>query len=608
MCKLLAAVALTNPVDVHVTVNKPLVVADAAYARRVYLDAWGLVPTPEEAAAFESDRSPNKRAALVDRLLANNKLYADHWITFWNDHLRNDEGVIYHGDRKTITAWLHKALAGNLPYDKFVRALIDPAAKGDPDGFVIGVNWRGDVSASELPPIQAAQNSAQVFLGVNLKCNSCHDSFISKWKLKDAYGLASFFSEKPLPIYRCDVPTGETAETKFLFPELGKIPRDLPFAQRRKLAADLFTSSDNIRLRRTIVNRIWRRLMGRGLVEPVDDIDAKSWNPELLDELAKDFAASGYDMKHLMRRIMTSRAYQLPSAAETRPYVFEGPLPRRLSAEQFADSISAITGEWRVRQAGKGGEYAREWQVKSTSLTRALGRPIRDQVNTSRLDVPTTLQALELVNGETLANALHRGAQRILGQLKPMPPNIFDSGLVTKKAAAEFEFKDATKLWLLTEDSDSFDRARTLAGWTNIELTGPAGSKKLANLTGGIPAEHIVDVTGYTKLRAEIAVDPASQISEINPRVRFFAFTTAPNRDQLVNVKDTTPLPVTWTNAGTATADQVIDRLYRHALGRPPAAGETQAARRIIGVKPTANSLEDLLWSVFLSPEFEYIR
>ena len=495
-----------------------------------------------------------------------------------------------------------------MPYDKFVRALIDPSAKGDPDGFVIGVNWRGDVSASELPPIQAAQNSAQVFLGVNLKCNSCHDSFISKWKLKDAYGLASFFSEKPLPIYRCDVPTGETAETKFLFPELGKTPQDLPFGERRKLAADLFTSADNIRFRRTIVNRVWRRLMGRGLVEPVDDIDAKSWNPELLDELGNDFVASGYDMKHLIRRIMTSRAYQLPTAAEKKPYAFEGPLPRRLSAEQFVDSISAITGEWRVRQAGKGGEYAREWQVKSTSLTRALGRPIRDQVNTSRLDAPTTLQALELVNGETLANALHRGAQRILGQLRPMPPNIFDSGLVTKKAAAEFDLKGVTKLWLLTEDSDSFDRARTVAGWTNIELTGPAGSKKLADLTGGIPAEHIIDVTGFNKLRADIGVDPASQISEINPRVRFFAFATEPNRDQLVNVKDTMPVPVTWSNAGATAPDKLIARLYRHALGRPPAAGETQAARHIIGAKPTADSLEDLLWSVFLSPEFEYIR
>jgi len=173
-------------------------VTDAQFARRAYLDLWGLLPTPEQLAAFSADANPRKREALVDILLADGPRYADHWISFWNDHLRNDEGVVYHGERKSITPWLRPALEANLAYDKFLQALLNPASKSDPDGFLIGVNWRGDINASQTPEMQAAQNTAQVFMGINLKCNSCHDSFISRWKLKDAYGLATYFSAKPL--------------------------------------------------------------------------------------------------------------------------------------------------------------------------------------------------------------------------------------------------------------------------------------------------------------------------------------------------------------------------------------------------------------------------
>src|SRR5262249_15572065 len=163
-------------------------------------------------------------ARLVDRLLADNTNYAQHWISFWNDLLRNDEGVNYYSEtatRKSITPWLINALETNLPYDQFVSKLLNPTGPQDPDGFLVGVNGRGLASASETPAMQAAQNSAQIFLGVNLKCNACHDSFISKWKLKDAYALAGFFSDDPhLQLYRCDIALDQRTEPGFLFPEL----------------------------------------------------------------------------------------------------------------------------------------------------------------------------------------------------------------------------------------------------------------------------------------------------------------------------------------------------------------------------------------------------
>ena len=99
---------------------------------------------------------------------------------------------------------------------------MNPEKPDDPRGYLIGVNWRGDVSASQIPPVQAAQNSAQVFMGVNLKCASCHDSFINQWKLRDSYGLASFFSEKELELVRCDVKLGEIAQAKFPVSRAGK--------------------------------------------------------------------------------------------------------------------------------------------------------------------------------------------------------------------------------------------------------------------------------------------------------------------------------------------------------------------------------------------------
>ena len=174
---------------------------------------------------------------------------------------------------------------------------------------------------------------------------------------------------------------------------------------------------------RTIVNRIWARLFGRGLVEAVDDMDAEPWNPELLDWLAADFVEHGYDLKHLLETIMTSQAYQLPAvrarSEKQKDYVFRGPEVRRMTAEQFSDALSELTGEWPVFAPTTQGIYrAPVAHACRRLLTRGLGRPIRDQVYTERDSDATTLQALELVNGEILTHMLARGAQRMLGELR----------------------------------------------------------------------------------------------------------------------------------------------------------------------------------------------
>lgn len=320
-------------------------VDDRTFARRVWLDTIGLLPRPDELEAFVADRATDKRARLVQRLLAQNQPYAEHWLTFWNDLLRNDyKGTGYiDGGRKQITGWLYSALARNLPYDQFVAQLIYPGVESE--GFTKGILWRGAVNASMVPPMQAAQGIAQVFLGVNLKCASCHDSFINAYTLEDSYGIASIYANGPLEIAECDKPTGHMAKVKFLYSELGGIDAATGPDQRKQQLAEIITGRKNGRLPRTIVNRLWQRFMGYGLVEPVDEMDHPAWSPELLDWLAEDLVAHGYDLKHTIARILTSRAYQLRpvNVGEVEEnYVFRGPAVRRLSAEQFADALMAV--------------------------------------------------------------------------------------------------------------------------------------------------------------------------------------------------------------------------------------------------------------------------
>ncbi|HUQ12305.1 MAG TPA: DUF1549 domain-containing protein, partial [Steroidobacteraceae bacterium] len=283
-------------------VSRPDAVPDSLFARRAYLDVWGLLPTPEQLQEFAADPGPDKRARLVTRLLADDQKYAEHWMSFWNDVLRNEDGVTYFSEtagRKSITDWLYPALQRNVPYNEFVSKLLNPMLASDPEGFLVGVNWRGETSAAVTPWMQAAQNTAQVFLGINLKCNACHDSFVSKWKLKDAYALAAYFAPEPtLQLYRCDVALNQHAKPGFLFPELTGAPASDTLADRRAAAAATFLDPRMGRLPRTLVNRVWHRLLGRGLVANPDEMDGVPWSPEVLDWLASDFVEHRYDIKH----------------------------------------------------------------------------------------------------------------------------------------------------------------------------------------------------------------------------------------------------------------------------------------------------------------------
>lgn len=343
--------AFQNPIDKFVdayfrekNVKWPALVDDRTFLRRASLDLIGLVPEWKELKAFDGNR-----AKAVDALLARKQDYAAHWLSFWNDALRNDyAGVGYiDGGRSQISQWLYSALVSDMPYDQFVRELVTQAPGAE--GFIKGIKWRGDVSAGQGVELQAAQGIGQVFLGLNIKCVSCHDSFISDYKLKDSYSLAAVFADQPLDMYRCDKPTGEKAMAAFFWPELGSIDPNAKKGDKRKQLADILTKKENGRLARVMVNRLWAACFGRGLCEPVDALDNSPWSRDLLDWLSADFAANGYHVKNTLRLILTSRAYQLHALEVENAddlakssFVFRGPVVRRLSAEQFTDAVSRI--------------------------------------------------------------------------------------------------------------------------------------------------------------------------------------------------------------------------------------------------------------------------
>jgi len=369
--------------------------SDRTFARRASLDLVGLIPSPEQLDAFAKVARPDRHARFVEGLLADKRAYADHWLTFWNDALRNSyrgTGFIDNG-RATITPWLYRSLLENKPYDQFARELISPVPGSE--GFAKGIVWRGVVNASQTPPVQAAQNVSQVFLGTNLKCASCHDSFVNHWKLDDAYALAGVFAEKPPEVNRCDKPTGRVAPVGFIYPELGKIDASAPKAERMRQLAEILVKPEDGRFARTIVNRLWAHLMGRGIVEPLDDMDQPAWDQDLLDWLASDFVAHGHDLKRTLGLIASSRAYRLPSRGVADPTdrasaSFQGPLTKRMAAEQFADAVSTLTGVWpevsddmvKVDGRGQGGQVA----AARAAVAALVSKPAGDPAGTGRVE------------------------------------------------------------------------------------------------------------------------------------------------------------------------------------------------------------------------------
>ena len=436
-------------------------VDDRTFLRRIYLDVIGLLPSPEELERFQKDSDPQKRQVIAQQLLDQKEDYTQHWLSFWNDILRNDytgTGYITKG-RFAITDWLYTSIRDNKSYDQLVKELINPTEKSK--GFIEGIRWRGTVNASQRTEMQAAQNVGQVILGLNLKCASCHDSFISDWKLEEAYAFANVFADSTLEISRCEIPTGKFAKTKILWEELGSVDSAANKAEKLRQLADRLVQPANGRMYRTIVNRVWKQLMGRGIIEPVDEMDNAPWSQDLLDWLAVDFVENGYDLKRLIYQITSSKIYQSESIPIASPellladdFKFQGLIRRRMTAEQFSDAVSHLasplfdSAEVRFRpyelipEAALGSKFARASLIANNPFLTALGRPNREIVATSRDSQASLLQALELTNGVKLNSALEKGGERWVmnySDPKVLTEKLFAQALLRAPTTKELE-------------------------------------------------------------------------------------------------------------------------------------------------------------------------
>ena len=403
--------------------NPPPVCDDAAFARRAYLDLIGVIPTPLEVNRFLADHSPEKRGKLVDQLLGRRAEYAAHWTPFWEDALAS-QPVLGQGGiptRGNYRDWLLASYEHNRPYDVLVAELIDPTMPGrrrEVDEELIGTRYAIGYVRNEDHGVtlQTAANVGQVFLGASMKCASCHDHFENQeWPQERFLAFAGLFAPHDLERIRCDVKSGKFVPARFPW-DLPGAPEHAPSVveARLHLAAQLLVDPLNPRFAKTIVNRLWKRYLGLGLVEPADDfrLDSAASHPELLDWLAHDFIAHGCDLQHTIRLILTSRTYQLrydpaledhltsengSQADAQSPRYCRSPALRRLTAEQFFDSVRlAMTGRLRP-------EERMFLDGRSTALMRALGRPSsRNEITTSRSDALAVVQSLELLNGPEL--------------------------------------------------------------------------------------------------------------------------------------------------------------------------------------------------------------
>lgn len=361
-----------NYVDRHVfaklrllRMNPAPLAGDAVFLRRAYLDALGVLPTAEETRRFLNDASADKRGRLIDELLERPE-FADWWALKWSDLLRNEEKVLDAKGVQNFHHWIRKSIAESKPLDRFVHELI--VARGS-----TYTNPAANFYRANRDAITRAEATAQLFLGVRLQCAKCHNHPFDRWTQGDYYRWAGFFARVKYKIVenlRRDkndghefdgeqivwmAPDGEVRDPRSDQPMepcfLGAPPPELTEDQDRlEELAEWIVSAENPFFARTQANRIWYHLLGRGIVDPIDDFRATNPPaiPALLDELASDFAAQRFDLRHLVRTIMNSSTYQLaaePNETNRDDEVnFSHALVRRLSAEQLLDAISQATG------------------------------------------------------------------------------------------------------------------------------------------------------------------------------------------------------------------------------------------------------------------------
>ncbi len=392
---------------------------DATFLRRAYLDAAGILPTSEEVETFLADRSPDKRARMIDALLERDE-YVDYWSYKWSDLLLVSSRKLAPKAMWSFYDWIRASVKQDKPWNAMVNEIFtgsgDTLQNGALNYFVI-----------HKDPIDLTENATLAFMGQRLMCARCHNHPLEKWTQKQYFEMANLFSRVGLKngteagdMVVFVKASGDINHPRLLKPlaptPLDGTPISLESTGDRRLPfAKWLTSPENTMFSRAIVNRVWANFMGRGLVDPVDDVRATNpaSNEDLFARVTADFVEHGYDIKRLIRTIMNSEVYQLSAEANATNQndnkYYSKYIVKRLPAEVLLDAMSQVTNtpsKFDNYPAGTRAMQLPDVRVKSDFLT-SFGRPARILCDAAeRSQAPSVAQALHVINGDTLNKKL----------------------------------------------------------------------------------------------------------------------------------------------------------------------------------------------------------
>ena len=468
---------------------------DATYLRRVYLDIIGRLPTTEETEAFLKDTCTEKRENLVDALLERPE-YADHWAMKWVDLLRPNPYRVGIKAVINLDAWIRDQFRRNVPYDQFVYDIL--TASGSTFDVSPSTVFRDRREPEEITTVVS-----QLFLGIRLDCAKCHHHPFEVWSQEDFFGLAAHFAKIGRKGVGLSPPisgseevffagkngsvqhprTGVTVEAKPLFAwATGSETAETSAAAKvdqpdlRRTLADWVTAPENPYFGKVIANRVWADLMGRGIVDPVDDIRATNppSNPELLDWLARDFRGNGHDLKHLIRTITTSYVYGLSSTPVERNVgdnrFFSRHYRKRLRAETLLDAVCDVTAvPESFSGAPPGTRAAALWTFRTPNVfLDTFGRPDPNQdPPCERIGEGSVTQALHLMNAPNLQDKIQNedGLAARLAKSDATPESIVDRLYLTcfARSPSEREREVALKLFADAETRKPGSKPRRTA-------------------------------------------------------------------------------------------------------------------------------------------------
>lgn len=408
--------------------------SDQEFVRRAYLDVCGVLPTPDDVTKFLASKDANKRGKLIDELLERPE-YADFWTLKWSDVFRSTRKTIQVKGTHVFQKWMRNHIDKNTGFDQIVYEVIT-------SGGSTFANPAANYYRVSRDPTTLAETTAQLFFGIRMQCAKCHNHPFERWTQDDYYSTAAFFNRvkyRTDPIDGGDAKkkdgaeyvyvdrageltqprTGKVMAPKFLG---GKVPDIAPGKDRREALGKWMASADNPFVPKSTVNRIWFHLMGRGIVDPVDDFrdSNPSANDDLLDALAKDFVKNKFDTKHLIRTIMNSRTYQL--SAMTNDFnkddnkYFSHAVTKLLTAEQLFDALCQVTEvpeKFAGHPLGTRSVQLPDGEANHPFL-KTFGQPARELACECEREGDSNLaQALQLINGPAVNDRLRNANNRI---------------------------------------------------------------------------------------------------------------------------------------------------------------------------------------------------